>query len=98
MGLAESQARRIQARTGMALGIVCWALGSVAYLLGLFQSFDLPLLDRRFRLRGSRPTGARSALVGVDDAIIRGYGAWPLPCESYALLINALEEAGARAI
>ena len=41
----------------------------------------------------------RIALLEVDDATLRAYrGAWPLPRENYAVVIDALETAGAQAI
>ena len=98
MALAESQVRRHQLLAGLGIGVGCWIILSGVYLLGVFEPFDLRLLDLRFRLRGERPAGSHVALVSVDDATIRGYGAWPLPRESYALLIAALEAAGAKAI
>jgi len=99
MALAESQARRRQQLLGMGIAVACWALLSAAYLAGIFETFDLRLLDWRFRLRGERPAADSIALLAIDDATIRAYkGAWPLPRESYALLLTALEHAGARAI
>lgn len=83
---------------GLGWGLGSWLILSLAYLLGAFEPIDLRLLDARFKLRGERPAGDRVVLVGVDDETIRGYGAWPLPRDAYALLISALEDAGARAI
>src|SRR5882672_9314820 len=99
MALAESRARRRQQLLGMGIAVACWALLSAAYLAGFFQTFDLRLLDWRFRLRGERPAADSIAILAIDDAMIRGYGgSWPLPRDQYALLLAALEEAGARSI
>ena len=49
-------------------------------------------------MRGERPYRAPLALVEIDDATIDAYGTWPLPRDAYALLLVALEEAGARAV
>lgn len=98
MGVTESQARKRQALAGIGLGLLCWLLLSGAYLAGLFETFDHRLLDLRFRLRGERVAAEKIVIVGIDDATVRGYGAWPLPRDSYALLFTALSEAGARAI
>src|SRR5262249_29378717 len=67
-------------------------------LAGVFETFDLRLLDWRFRLRGERPASDAIAIVGVDDATIHAYGSWPLRRDQYALLISALEEARVGAI
>ena len=99
MAPSDSRTRRAQQyfSVGIALGV--WALLSVAYVAGLFQPFDLRLLDWRFRLRGERLVADSIAILAIDDATIRGYGgSWPLPRDQYALLVTALEEAGARSI
>ena len=98
MALTELQASRRQIVIGAAVGVACWTLVSVAYLGGAFASFDSKLLDWRFRLRGERDASAKVAMVSIDDATIRAYGGWPLPRDQYALLLTALEEAGARAV
>lgn len=98
MTLTDQQARRRQASIGVGIGIGCWALLALLHVAGAFDTFDLRLLDLRFRLRGERPASASIALVVVDDATIRSYGSWPIPRDQYALLLQALEDAGARAI
>ena len=98
MALTESRARRIQITHGAAIALLCWLVIAGLYLWGAFHAFDLKLLDWRFRLRGERPAPDQIALVTVDDTTIQAYRAWPLPRETYALLIDALEEGGATAI
>lgn len=98
MTLTEVQISRRQVVVGAAVGIVCWALVSAAYLGGAFEAFDQRILDWRFRLRGERDASAHVAMVSIDDATIRAYGGWPLPRDQYALLLTALEDAGARAV
>jgi CHASE2 domain-containing sensor protein/predicted Ser/Thr protein kinase len=99
MAPADSRTRRVQQYLCMGIALACWVLLSVAYLGGLFRPFDLRFLDWRFRLRGERQASDSIAILGIDDATIRGYGgSWPLPRDSYALLVTALEEAGARSI
>jgi CHASE2 domain-containing sensor protein/predicted Ser/Thr protein kinase len=99
MSLAESQARRRQQQFSVGIALLCWALLAGAYLAGLFQTFDLKLLDWRFHLRGERQAADSIAIIAIDDATIRGYeGRWPLPRNTYAYLLTALEEAGARVI
>jgi len=98
VALTESQERRIQTVRGAVIAVACWLAIAVLHAVGAFSTFDLKLLDWRFRLRGERPAMDQIALVGVDDATVRAYGAWPLPRDAYALLITALAEGGARAI
>lgn len=98
MPRSDSQTRRQQITHGVVIAGLGWLLLSVLHVAGVFETFDLRLLDWRFRLRGERPASEAIAIVGVDDATIRAYGAWPMPRDSYALLLTALEEAGARAI
>ncbi|MGH7741940.1 MAG: serine/threonine-protein kinase [Candidatus Eiseniibacteriota bacterium] len=98
IGLSEGQAARRESLLGVIAGLVCWAVLAAGFIAGAFQSFDLRLLDWRFRLRGERPASNEIALVGIDDDTIHAFGGWPLPRDQYALLIQALEDAGARAI
>ncbi|MGH7681542.1 MAG: CHASE2 domain-containing protein, partial [Candidatus Eiseniibacteriota bacterium] len=98
MAITDFQISRRQIVIGTAVGVACWALVSAAYLGGAFEAFDQRLLDWRFRLRGERDASGQVALVSIDDATIRAYGGWPLPRDQYALLLTALEEAGARAV
>jgi CHASE2 domain-containing sensor protein len=65
---------------------------------GLFRAQDLRTWDLFLRARGERPADDRIAIVEVDDATVRAYGAWPLSRDTYALLLEALEESRARAI
>jgi CHASE2 domain-containing sensor protein/predicted Ser/Thr protein kinase len=98
MPLTEFQTSRRQAFIGAAVGLACGALVCTAYLSGAFESFDHRLLDWRFRLRGARDASQIVAMVSIDDATIRAYGGWPIPRDQYALLLTAIEEAGARAV
>jgi serine phosphatase RsbU (regulator of sigma subunit) len=93
---ATSHHQRLPVRLGSLLGLGSAALLGLLWLLGAFDSFDLRFHDLRYRLRGPQPASDRIALVEVDDATIEAYGgAWPLPRQAYAVLIDAL--AGARA-
>ncbi|MCC6350497.1 MAG: CHASE2 domain-containing protein [Candidatus Eisenbacteria bacterium] len=90
---------RLPVRLGAALGLGCAALLGVLWLLGAFHPFDLRFQDARYRLRGNRPASDRIALVEIDDATLEAYrGEWPLPRSTYAVLIDALEGAGAQAV
>lgn len=81
---------------GIAAGIA--GLLAMLGLLGTFQFLDLRIHDWRYRLRGALPASPRIALVEVDDQTLAAYRAWPLPRETYAILITALEDAGVRAV
>jgi CHASE2 domain-containing sensor protein/predicted Ser/Thr protein kinase len=99
MAHPDSKTRRIQQYASIGISLACWVLLSIAYLSGFFQTFDLRLLDWRFRLRGERHSADSIAILAIDDTTIRAYGgSWPLPRDTYALLLAALEEAGARSI
>lgn len=90
--------RRLRFRQGVLLSLFCWLLLSVLHLTGAFGVIDLKLVDIRFRLRGERKASDRIALVEVDDATIAAYERWPLSRDTYALLIAAIADAGARGI
>lgn len=89
---------RIPAAWGALVGVCAGlALGALA-ATGAFDAFDARLYDARFKLRGEQPAPDAIAIVEVDDATVRGYDRWPLPRESYALLLESLTSAGAQAV
>jgi CHASE2 domain-containing sensor protein len=95
----QAPIERVPARLGAAIGAGCGLLLALLWLLGVFRPLDLRLHDWRYRLRGPIPASDRIALVEVDDRTLRAYhGVWPLPRENYAIIIDALESAGAQAI
>ena len=98
MALAESQVRRQALLQGLGTAFCCWVGLVLLVIFHVNEVVDLKLLDARFRLRGERPTSDSIAIVGVDDATIRAYRAWPLPRNAYALLVTAIEAGGPRAI
>lgn len=63
-----------------------------------FRTADAKIRDWRYLVRGERPASDRIALLTIDDRTIEAYGRWPLPRGQYALLVGALEEAGARVV
>src|SRR5688572_21523496 len=96
---AGARSRRLGGWFGAGLGLTFWALLAALYLLRVFEIPDLKFSDWRYRLRGEREASDRIALVEVDDATLREHqGRWPLSRELYALLIDGLSAAGARAI
>lgn len=83
---------------GVGIALAAWAVLALLHGFGVFRIPDLKLLDFAYLIRGERAASERIALVEVDDATIAEYGQWPLPRETYAVLIAALEEAGVRTI
>jgi serine phosphatase RsbU (regulator of sigma subunit) len=84
---------------GAALGLGVAALLAALQSFGAFAAVDLGLVDVRFQLRGMRKASDRVALVEVDDTTISAFqGKWPLERQYYALLLEALREAGSAAI
>jgi CHASE2 domain-containing sensor protein len=96
---ASAQPDRVPTGAGSLIGAGCGFLVGVLWLLGAFHALDLRLHDWRYRMRGPVAASDRIALIEVDDATLRAYrGVWPLPRENYAVVIDALETAGAQAI
>jgi len=89
---------RLQIGRALALASFCWGLLAVLTVTGTFDAADLKLLDEKFQLRGPRTISAPVAMVEIDDATVDAYGQWPLRRDAYALLIAALDEAGAGSI
>ncbi len=98
MAAITTNPRRLRFRQAVLISLACLAVLTAFYLGGALSIADLKLQDVRFRLRGERRASDTIALVAVDDATIAAYGKWPLPRDSYALLIAALEQSGAKAI
>ena len=99
MPFSESQERRRQLLFSLAISLICWGVLAGAYLNGSSRKLDLMVRDGWFRLRGERAASDSLAIITVDDETIRAYrGAWPLPRETYALLIDVLRQAGASVI
>jgi serine phosphatase RsbU (regulator of sigma subunit) len=91
-------ARRLQIRRGVVISLACLLALVALDRVGALEALDLKLGDLRMRARGERPVSDLIALIEVDDATIQAYGRWPLPRDTYALLIVAANRAGARAI
>ena len=98
MARNQSQGSRLRVGQGILISLICWGLLSTLQWAGAFSTADLKLLDLRFHLRGERTAADAIAVVEVDDETIGAYGQWPLPRDSYALLLAALTGAGARAV
>jgi adenylate cyclase len=55
-------------------------------------------LDARFKLRGKRTPDARVVIVGIDEKTLQKVGAWPIPRDAYAKLIDNLSAGGAKTV
>jgi adenylate cyclase len=49
-------------------------------------------------MRGKRPVDDRIAIVGIDEKTLQKVGAWPIPRNAYAKLIDQLSIGGARIV
>jgi PAS domain S-box-containing protein len=80
------------------LGLLVAVLASLASGTELFRAFELRTVDLRFRLRGPRPVQTPIAVVFIGEDSIAAYGRWPWSWDYHALLIDALQRAGARLV
>ncbi|MCU1306728.1 MAG: adenylate/guanylate cyclase, partial [Acidobacteriaceae bacterium] len=62
------------------------------------NNIELRSLDARFRLRGPRPHDDRIVIVGIDENTLQKVGAWPIPRNAYAKMIDQLAAGGAKVI
>ncbi|HEX4074334.1 MAG TPA: adenylate/guanylate cyclase domain-containing protein [Candidatus Acidoferrales bacterium] len=62
------------------------------------QNIEQRSLDLRFGMRGERPHDSRIVIVGIDEKTLQKIGSFPLPRNSYALLIKQLDAGGAGVI
>ncbi len=83
---------------GVGLALLCAGILLLVGGLSGFQFLDLILHDWRYRLRGPVAASDRVALVEVDDATLGAFRNWPLPRKYYAVVLAALEQAGAQGI
>ncbi|HYA89290.1 MAG TPA: adenylate/guanylate cyclase domain-containing protein [archaeon] len=83
-------------------GLACFAfsgLSETSHAGFLFlRDIEQSSLDLRFELRGARAHDPRIVIVGIDEKTLQKIGSYPLPRDSYALLVNRLSAGGARII
>src|SRR6266404_4538594 len=77
--------------TGVLLFLTAWDPA-------LIRGLETASLDLRFRLRGTKPPEAETAIVLVDDASLAKLGRWPLSRRFFAKAVERLDRAGARVI
>ena len=69
-----------------------------AAVLAFLQDIEQRSLDARFALRGPRAPDSRIVIVGMDEKTLNEVGAFPLPRDSYSVLVRNLKSDGARVI
>jgi len=78
------------------------ATGTLLFLTAwdpaLIRGLETASLDLRFRLRGTKPPGAETVIVLVDDRSLTKLGRWPLSRRLFAKAVERLDRAGARVI
>jgi len=83
-------------------GLACFAfsgIGESSHAGFLFlHDIEQSTLDLRFELRGARAHDPRIVIVGIDEKTLQKIGSYPLPRNSYALLVNRLSAGGARIV
>lgn len=96
-------------RMDMALATVVTlaALSLYAYLeisgrnaagLHFIQNVEARSLDARFNLRGTRPHDPNIVIVGLEESTLQKVGAFPIPRNGYAQMIDQLAKDGARIV
>ena len=62
------------------------------------QDIEQRSLDFRFAVRGSREADSRIVIVDIDEKTLDQIGEFPLPRSTYAQLVRALKQDGARVV
>src|SRR5437762_1030574 len=66
--------------------------------LGFLHNIELRSLDARFVLRGPRPHDENIVIVGLEENTLQKVGAFPIPRDAYAKMIDQLAKGGAKVI
>ena len=97
-------ARRVElgiAGTVTVLALVVYAFvatGNRGTFFLFLQNVEQRSLDAMFKSRGPRPVDDRIVIVAIDDNTLLKVGAWPIPRNGYAHLIDRLHQGGARVV
>jgi adenylate cyclase len=67
-------------------------------LIGFLKNVEQRSLDARFELRGARSHDERIVIVGMDEKTLHDIGAWPIPRDAYAKLVDRLKGDGAKVV
>ena len=77
-------------------GLIVIALVVFARTLGLLQELEWATLDSFLRWRPAEQPDDRVLNVGIDEADIQQVGAYPIPDQELAALLQALAQHAAR--
>ena len=79
-------------------GMTVIGLVILVRLLGLFQTLEWKTFDSFLRLRPAEPQDERLLIIGINEADIQQIGAYPIPDQNLAALLQALAQDQPRAI
>lgn len=85
-------------RRWLRLNLALLALTGLLCLTMPALNLDQRLGDLFFRIRGSRPTSGRVALVLIDDATLDRHGRWPWPRRELARLLHVISSFHSKAV
>lgn len=97
-------ARRVElgisgAVTLLALVVYAFvATGTRGTFFLFLQNVEQRSLDAMFKSRGPRPVDDHIVIVAIDDNTLLKVGAWPIPRNGYAKLVDRLHQGGARVV
>jgi adenylate cyclase len=72
--------------------------GRAAAGLQFVENIEARSLDARFNLRGQRPHDENIVIVGLEETTLQKVGAFPIPRDAYAKMIDQLVKDGAKTI
>ncbi|HEX8105208.1 MAG TPA: adenylate/guanylate cyclase domain-containing protein [Solirubrobacteraceae bacterium] len=90
-------ARRPRIAPVLAVALAAWGLALGLWAAGALTPLQDASVDARFALRSPR-SASGVAVVDIDAATLRRWGAWPLRRSVHARAIDRLRRAGVRAI
>ena len=104
--LADLLGRLPTKRVDIALAVLITLAGLAIYaftgigsntraLFSFLNNIEQRTLDSRFRMRGKRAVDDRVVIVGIDEKTLQKVGAWPIPRNAYAKMVDQLKEGGA---
>ena len=64
--------------------------------IGFLHNIELRSLDARFVLRGPRPHDENIVIVGLEENTLQKVGAFPIPRDAYAKMVDQLAKGGAK--
>src|SRR5271155_959060 len=83
-------------------GVVVYAFVEIgknsSAVFSFINTIEERSLDARFRMRGTRPHDERIVIVDIDEKTLQKVGAWPIPRNTYAKVVDKLSDGGAKTI